>query len=672
MSNREQLVASLRPLSDRCWHGHCWVKTPNGPRRIDDTFTAVHLSEHVMGAKVYGLCPIAPGTSVTYAACLDFDSHKGETPWPEMWRTAELVIATLELDGYTPMAFRSSGGAGIHVYLIWDKEQDAYSVREMLRGVLASCGLASGTAGVSKGEVEVFPKQDDVPVDGFGNMFILPLAGKSQSTPLTEPFVWVPSTDVPVLERPARVAPATQPTRAEHARLKSALDAIPNTGTEELDYDAWRNIIFALHYATEGSADGLALAHEFSARSSKYDPEFLDTRVWPYIRSDRGGAVVTDRSLYALAEHNGWADPLAADDFDVIGEVVGDTTEGGTQQKGAGRFAPVPAHLFAQGKPPSWLIKGVMPDADLIVVYGESGSGKSFWVTDAVAAIGRGVPWRGRKVKQGSVVYIVAEGSGGFKPRLNAYAAHNAAPLEDIGMHIIAAAPNFTAKEDIIELVNSIRALKPSVVVVDTLSRVLSGADENSGEDMGRVVKHCETIRKVTGATVILIHHSGKDATRGARGWSGLRAAADAEIEILRSDHDRVARITKQKDGDDVAQEFGFTLSIVEVGRDEDDEPVSSCVVVHGQGSAPAGKRAKLGVNEQVLLRCLPELSELAGEDPDVASLIDHGVAQVPFDAGAGRRDKRRENMLRALQSLQAKGLVVMDGGRVQLKADAQ
>jgi len=53
----------------------------------------------------------------------------------------------------------------------------------------------------------------------------------------------------------------------------------------------------------------------------------------------------------------------------------------------------------------------------------------------------------------------------------------------------------------------------------------MSGGDENSGKDMGRVIAHCKAFHKATGALVLLIHHSGKDDTKGARGWSGTRGA---------------------------------------------------------------------------------------------------------------------------------------------------
>jgi len=92
--------------------------------------------------------------------------------------------------------------------------------------------------------------------------------------------------------------------------LRSALAAIPNEDTEELDYDAWRNVVFAIHQATGGSDEGLALAHEFSSRSGKHDGAFLDERVWPYIREREGG--VTGRTILAMARERGWQEDISA------------------------------------------------------------------------------------------------------------------------------------------------------------------------------------------------------------------------------------------------------------------------------------------------------------------------------------------------------------------------
>lgn len=179
MSTTRQKVAALMPLVERLNRSHCWLKTPDGPRRINEALDDFKIAEHVAGRKAYGACPIAPGSSVTRVALLDFDSHGGEVPFEEMTRVAREVMDTARLFGLEGVAFRSSGGRGIHVYFMWQEAQDARSVRELLRQVLAACDLKPGTAGVADGTVEIFPKQDRVEVGSFGSMFVLPLAGES-------------------------------------------------------------------------------------------------------------------------------------------------------------------------------------------------------------------------------------------------------------------------------------------------------------------------------------------------------------------------------------------------------------------------------------------------------------------------------------------------------------
>jgi hypothetical protein len=179
MTTTREKVAALLPLVEKMHRGHCWIKGADGPRRIQEPFTEFMLAEHCAGRKAYGLCPIAPGTSTTQVACLDFDSHKGEVPWPEMAAMAQEVLATAELCGLAGTPFRSSGGNGIHLIFMWSTPQDARSVREALRQVLTACQLTDGTKGLTHKEVEIFPKQDAVPLDGYGSMFVLPLAGES-------------------------------------------------------------------------------------------------------------------------------------------------------------------------------------------------------------------------------------------------------------------------------------------------------------------------------------------------------------------------------------------------------------------------------------------------------------------------------------------------------------
>lgn len=330
MSDIDNVADGLRPLLSKFSQATHWLrKVGDSPSHAKRPLSTANLAKHLNGGPYVGVGLIAPGESTTMVGVLDFDSHKGETPWAAMQAAAQRVSASLRDRGAQPIAFRSSGGHGIHLYCLWAEPQDAYSVRQWLRAALLLAGFDSGTAGVAQDQVEIFPKQDTVVPGRYGSMVMAPLAGAS--VPL-DPFDlddlprdyligmdWPMSAPVPVLDKPERELATLPAGDADAAVLESALAAIKNESDTALDYDQWRDVIFAIHHATAGADYGLELAHQFSARSGKYDPDFLDNRVWPYIDSSRPDAV-TVRTVLHMARQEGWKEPaeLVARDFEVV------------------------------------------------------------------------------------------------------------------------------------------------------------------------------------------------------------------------------------------------------------------------------------------------------------------------------------------------------------------
>lgn len=397
------------------------------------------------------------------------------------------------------------------------------------------------------------------------------------------------------------------------------------------DREAWVKILAIIHYETSGSAEGLALANEWSKGSDKYKgPADVLTR-WRSFHLDRA-----DPATAASLRVDKAADP---EEFEVIVDA---------EPAKPSRFRVVPAPEFATGKPMRWIVKGVIPKAEVVVIYGESGSGKTFMVLDMVAAISTGRAWRDYKTEQGKVVYICAEGVGGFRQRLKAYARQFAVPLEQMP-GVIPDAPNFLEGKDPLEIAKQIKAAGgASVVVIDTLSAVASGGNENAGEDMGAVLGHCKGIHRATGAVVILIHHSGKDASKGARGWSGLRAAADAELEVIRQGDYRKLTVTKQKDGNDSA-EFGFKLLPIVLDHDEDGIEVTSCVVEHTEILPPTPTR-KLGAVEDRIMKAYVDLRPLDGAPLWLEKVVEIVAPQLTNDPG--QRDQRKGRVRKAIENL--------------------
>lgn len=324
---------------------------------------------------------------------------------------------------------------------------------------------------------------------------------------------------------------------------------------------------------------------------------------------------------------------------------------------------------FLAAPPQDWIIKRVLPQAELAVVYGESGSGKSFFMLDMVAAVATGRDWQGHKVKPGRVVIVAAEGAGGFRKRLQAYTMETGIPQDKIDIGVIDATPNLLRDDDI-GMASAINAARgASIVVIDTLAQSMPGGNENGGEDMGLVLAHCKRLHRETGALVLLIHHTGKDVTRGARGWSGLKAAADAEIEITRSDEQRVARVTKLKDGEDGA-EFAFRLPQVVIGIDKDGDPVTSCVVRFESAPKRREQREPRGQWEKAVLR---HARALLAKSALVTTkeVIEAAAAAVPVDPDA-KRDRRREYVWRALTALTNTGFLVLKDDRLILPHEPQ
>jgi len=128
------------------------------------------------------------------------------------------------------------------------------------------------------------------------------------------------------------------------------------------------------------------------------------------------------------------------------------------------------------------------------------------------------------------------------------------------------------------EAVDSRTGIAVQLIVIDTLARCIGSGDENSAQYMSQFLAACDRIRLSTGATVLIVHHVGKSAQAGARGSSALLGAVDTAIEVEKLYYGRVARVVKQKDGQD-GIEIGFDLEEVEIGHDDEGEPITTCVV---------------------------------------------------------------------------------------------
>lgn len=236
-----------------------------------------------------------------------------------------------------------------------------------------------------------------------------------------------------------------------------------------------------------------------------------------------------------------------------------------------------------------YLVKGWLDRGTVSVIYGPSNVGKSFLALDIAHHVAKGREWGGRRVVRSRVLYIAAEGGDSFGNRV--------AGLDGPEFWVLSRPVTMIGKASdampLSEMVTHLAATggqRFELIIFDTLARVMGAGDENTAPDIAELIDNLDHLRRATGAHVMLIHHSGKDLTRGARGHSSLRAAIDTEIVLARDDATGLitATLDKQRDGP-TGLKFNYTLRQVDLGRDQDGDAVTTCVVEPGE-PADAGR----------------------------------------------------------------------------------
>ena len=400
--------------------------------------------------------------------------------------------------------------------------------------------------------------------------------------------------------------------------------------------------------------DGFYLWNDWSKRGSKYaGKRDLQTR-WRGFKSDGGVTIaVLDRLL---------APQPTPDDYDVIPDDDSDNAEVIEEPKGSAKFPSYSFKEVCERPTPEWIVEDLIPERGLGLLYGEPGSGKSFLAVELSHCMALGRPWRGLYVEQCGVMYLAAEGQGGVPGRFRALHKHTGQDPTD-HLWLMDGGPSLL-NMDWREIVKEIKYRgNVRVVIVDTLAQTIAGGDENSSETMGIVIKHCKQIAAATGVVVILVHHSGKDASKGARGHSSLHGAADFEIETTRSGDTRMMRVAKQKDGADGAV-WGFKLMNVDTGRfNKRGKAENSCVVVPADVVVQSVDGAT--ELEKILIQSAQSLADAAGKDRVPKVDVIREAAKRKSNGAPDPKGNAFRVMKMALNRSVTKGFITVEGEMV-------
>ena len=342
-----------------------------------------------------------------------------------------------------------------------------------------------------------------------------------------------------------------------------------------------------------------------------------------------------------------------------------------TASKGERRYTLKSTDDMSAMIPARFRVKNILMRDGLAAIFGPFSSGKSFAALDLAFAMSDGLAWFGRRVEPCDVLYIVLEGEAGLAQRVKAYRKRHGATAGK-RLRFITAPFSLLFADDVDALVASVIAagIRDGVIIIDTLNAATPGIEENGSADMGLVIAAVKRIREACGGLVILVHHAGKDATKGLRGHSSLGAALDTIIEITRDGDRRFWKLAKSKDGTD-GEEYPFRLEVVEVGTDEDGDPITSCVVVPEENAADALRRVKVpsGGNQRLIWDALGELLRNSkhfgkGGAPDTRPCLEVEAAVVAVRDKLATDPKRKSERTReAITGLVNRGLLKLNEG---------
>jgi hypothetical protein len=304
---------------------------------------------------------------------------------------------------------------------------------------------------------------------------------------------------------------------------------------------------------------------------------------------------------------------------------------------------------------PTFLVKDILPDIGLAVIYGPEKCGKSFWVFDLLMHVALGWEYRGHDVRQGPIVYCALEGGRGFAKRIVAWRERHLTEdrepvpfwLLDVRLDVV------RDHRPLIAAIKSQLDRAPAAIVIDTLNRGLNGS-ENDPDDMSKFIQAMDIIRDFFNCLVVVIHHCPLVGGR-PRGHSSLSGADDVQISVQKDDDNGIVtvKVVHMKD-DEAGLVLAAKLQRVEIGRDSKGNPITSCIIEPVEAAATSKSKRKLSDTSQFGLDLLINL--ISGKDTGLVASDDLGLPRGTRVTQAGRWRTRFIDDYQAIEDRENRG----------------
>ena len=207
-------------------------------------------------------------------------------------------------------------------------------------------------------------------------------------------------------------------------------------------------------------------------------------------------------------------------------------------------------------EPIEWLISKHLIGRGVMFIYGPSQAGKTFLAVDLALSMALKNEWLGMPIKRNTPIrYAAFEDYSGVAMRVDGWRTHYGYSEEELGEKFLLGGEGSSliiTKEDSVEnFIQSLGDFRKGIIFIDTLNKVGGGEDENSNGRMGLAISHAERISYATDSLVIIIHHTGKDESKGMRGATAAHGGADLIYKITRDEDEREVTFEKIKNGRD-------------------------------------------------------------------------------------------------------------------------
>lgn len=420
-------------------------------------------------------------------------------------------------------------------------------------------------------------------------------------------------------------------------RAADAVQALRHIDAD--DRDTWLRVGMAIHNEAP-TAEGYALWETWSATSSKFDPQD-QLRVWRSFKR-RGLSGVGLNTVFAMAASAGW------------------------QNRGNVVDLPAPPaegllldvhQLEARSAATRWAVKGMVPEASVGMIFGASGTFKSFIALDYALHRAWGLKWCGQRTRQAVPVFVAAEGGAGLIKRIKAWHLAHGLDWRDCAMRVVILPLLLTRQAQ--ALADAIKAtgVQPGDIVIDTMSQTFEGNENAADEVAGYLRALQQHLAAVFQCSVIVVHHNGHGATERPRGSSALMANVDFMFGVFRAGDDSMVSTVeclKVKDGERF-KPIDFLLTAQRLGTDSDGDEITSlsAAFVDNVGAILTADTGKKEGHRQLLVR----LAGALGDEREVRKAFDAELSDQPDGTRRAAWKRARDWAIQA-------GAVTLSDGR--------